>query len=76
MRRFRGIFITVLMFLLLFSTIVHGDSWTGNKRLTNNAGNSNNPAITLDGQNIYVVWQNFMPTPANYEIYFKQGDMF
>ncbi|OGW52571.1 MAG: hypothetical protein A2Y81_02475 [Nitrospirae bacterium RBG_13_43_8] len=72
MRRFRGIFITVLMFLLLFSTIAYGDSWTGNKRLTNNAGNSNYPAIAVAGSNIYVVWDD--NTSGNYDIYFKKSD--
>src|SRR4030043_390533 len=53
-----------------------GATWATNKRLTNNAGDSRYPAIAVDGSNIYVVWQNFIPTPANYEIYFTKGVLF
>src|SRR4030043_1661045 len=72
MKRFRQIFITVVISLLLFSVLAYGDSWTGNKRLTNNAGSSSYPAIAVDGSNIYVVWED--NTPGNLEIYFKKSD--
>src|SRR4030042_2971959 len=72
MKRFRQIFITVVISLLLFSALAYGDSWTGNKRLTNNAGNSSSPATAVDGSNIYVVWDD--NTPGNYDIYFKKSD--
>ncbi len=49
-----------------------GATWTTNKRLTNNAGDSMYPAIAVDGSNIYVVWQDY--TPGNTEIYFKKSD--
>ncbi len=72
MKRFRQIFITVVVFLLLFSAVAYGDTWTTNKRLTNNAGASFYPAIAVDGSNIYVVWED--DTPGNPEIYFKKSD--
>ena len=72
MKRFRQIFITVVISLLLFSALAYGDSWTGNKRLTNNAGNSSSPATAVDGSNIYVVWED--NTLGNLEIYFKKSD--
>jgi len=72
MKRFRQIFITVLIFLLLFSAVAYGDTWNPNKRLTDNTGYSYGPAIAVDGPNIYVVWCDL--TPGNYEIYFKKSD--
>src|SRR4030042_1114501 len=72
MKRFRQIFITVVISLLLFSALAYGDSWTGNKRLTNNAGNSSSPATAVDVSNIDVVWED--NTPGNLEIYFKKSD--
>ena len=72
MKRSRKISITVVIFLLLFSAVAYGDTWTPNKRLTWNAGNSDNPTIAVNGSNIYVVWEDF--TPGNFEIYFKKSD--
>jgi len=72
MKRFRQIFITVVISLLLFSALAYSDTWTANKRLTNNAGNSSSPATAVDGSNIYVVWED--NTPGNLEIYFKKSD--
>jgi hypothetical protein len=71
MKRFRMIFITVVMVLLLFSSVVHALTWKASKRLTNNAGDSNFPAVAVDGSNIYVVWSD--GTPGNFEIYFKRS---
>jgi hypothetical protein len=48
-----------------------GGTWSANKRLTNNAGISNYPAIAAEGSNIYVVWED--RTPGNPEIYFKRS---
>jgi hypothetical protein len=31
------------------------------------------PAIAAYGSNIYVVWQDFITFPPNFEIYFKKG---
>jgi predicted neuraminidase len=73
MKRFRHIFITVVIVLLLFSAVAYGGTWTTTKRLTYNAGWSEYPAIAVDGSNIYVVWQD--NTPASHsEIYFKKSD--
>lgn len=48
-----------------------GATWTANKRLTTNAGESYNPKIAVNGQNIYLVWYD--DTPGNFEIYFKKS---
>ena len=48
-----------------------GATWPDRKRLTGNAGNSEFPAIAVDGSNIYVVWMD--SSPGNYDIYFKQS---
>jgi hypothetical protein len=47
-----------------------GDTWT-TRRLTRNAGFSLAPSIAIDGQNLYVVWDD--DTPGNREIYFKRS---
>jgi len=47
------------------------DIWTTTKRLTNNAGHSFYPAISVNGSNIYVVWED--NTPGNNEILFKKS---
>jgi len=49
-----------------------GATWSKNKNLTNNASYSYDPAIAVDGSNIYVVWEDW--TPGNPEIYFKKSD--
>ena len=71
MKKWRVIFISVVIALLLFSAVVYGDTWTASKRLTNNVGDSYLPAIAVNGSNIYVVWSNH--TQGNNEIYFKRS---
>ena len=48
------------------------------KKITNNAGNSEGPSIAVDGQNIYVVWQDDTITGSNLtgdsEIYFRKSE--
>jgi hypothetical protein len=51
-----------------------GTTWTKNKRLTWNAGDSYWPVIAIDGPNIYVVWEDV--SPGNSEIYFKKGILY
>jgi hypothetical protein len=72
MKRLREIFVTVVVFLLLFSAVAYGITWSTNERLTKNAGSSLYPALATEGTNIYVVWHD--NTPGNYEIYFKKSD--
>ena len=72
MKKLRQIFITVVIFLLLFSALAYGDTWTPNKRLSWNTGSSQLPVIALNGLNVYVVWGD--DTPGNPEIYFKKSD--
>jgi hypothetical protein len=71
MKKFRQIVITLVIFLLLFSAMVYGDTYTANKRLTNTFGDSEYPSIAVNDSNIYVVWEDY--TPGNFEIYFKKG---
>ena len=71
MKKSRQISIPVVVFLLLFSAIAYGITWTANKRLTNNAGWSVEPAIAVDGSKIYVVWQD--DTYKGDQIYFKKS---
>jgi hypothetical protein len=71
MKRFGQIFITIVVGLLLFSSAAYSITWTANKRLTSSPGTSGDPAIAIDGSNIYVVWED--NTPGNKEIYFKRS---
>jgi len=73
MKRFRQIFITVVIFLLLFSAVAYVDTWKTNKQITNTLGDSKYPAIAVDGSNIYVAWQDNTPDLLNEEIYFKRS---
>ena len=73
MKRFRQIFITVVLVSLLFSVVAYADTWTTNKQITNTLGDSKYPAIAVDGSNIYVVWQDNTPDLLNEEIYFKRS---
>jgi hypothetical protein len=49
-----------------------GETWGANKRLTTDSVNSRDPAIAVNGTNIYVVWDD--NTSGNWEIYFKNSD--
>src|SRR4030043_459614 len=73
MKRFRQIFITVVLVSLLFSVVAYADTWTTNKQITNTLGDSKYPAIAVDGSNIYVVWQDNIPDLLNEEINFKRS---
>jgi glutaredoxin len=72
MKKFRQRYIPTIIFLLLFSALAYGDTWTPTKNLSNNAGDSRYPAIAAYGSNIYVVWEDYTPSPS--EIYFKKSD--
>ena len=61
MKKFREIFVTVMIFLLFFSAMAYGITWSTKKRLTNNEGGSGSPAIAVDGSNVYVVWCDDTP---------------
>jgi hypothetical protein len=49
----------------------NGVTWSKQKRLTRNAGDSRNPAIAVSGSDVHVVWYD--PSPGNYEILYKQS---
>lgn len=48
-----------------------GATWQHAKRLTNNTGDSCNPAIAVSGTTLFVVWDN--DTPRNNNIYFRKS---
>ena len=48
-----------------------GATWTKRKRLSSNSVGSEDPAIAVNGSNIYVVWHD--NTPENYQIYFRKS---
>jgi len=48
-----------------------GATWQTAKRLTNTSGDSNSPAIAVNGANIYITWND--DTPGNAEIYFRKS---
>ena len=48
-----------------------GANWDAKKRLTNNAGVSERPAIAASGSNVYVAWYD--DSPGNDEIYFRRS---
>lgn len=49
----------------------NGASWSKQKRLTKNVGNSGYPSIAVSGSNIHVVWEDH--TPGNLELYYKRS---
>ena len=49
----------------------NGTTWQSAKRLTNNTGYSEVPAIAVSGANVFVVWED--DTPGNNEIYFSRS---
>jgi hypothetical protein len=59
MKRFGQIFVTIVALLSLLPAAARGDTWTTNKRLTNNVGDSYNPAIVVDGSSIYMFWEDY-----------------
>ena len=48
-----------------------GNTWTGDKRLTNDPDFSNLPAIAMDRNGIHVVWDDYRD--GNHEIYYKMS---
>jgi len=48
-----------------------GATWQAAKRLTNTAGSSMDPAIAVNGANIYLAWYD--DTPGNAEIYVRKS---
>ena len=54
-------------------SINEGDNWLAIKRLTSNIGSSESPSIAIDGQNIYVLWEDDTPSSGFPEIYFKKS---
>lgn len=57
--------------IFLVTSMNGGTSWKTPERLTNNSGDSWNPAVAVSGSNIYVVWQDL--TPGNNEIYLTKS---
>ncbi|QQS35097.1 MAG: T9SS type A sorting domain-containing protein [Ignavibacteriales bacterium] len=51
----------------------NGNTWSGDIRLTNSAGESETPVIAANGENIYVVWSDSRDGVGNAEIFFKRS---
>jgi len=62
--------ISLSLILLTIFSLALGAAWTS-KRLSNNTGSSYNPAIAVDGANVYVAWHD--STPGSAEIYFRKS---
>ena len=71
MKRSREVFITVMIFLLLFTAMAYGITWSTAKRITDNTLDDYSPDIALDGSNAYVVWTK--DVGGDREIYFKKS---
>ena len=50
-------------------SVTAGNLWQSAKRLTNTAGNSWNPAIAVESENVCLAWHD--EKPGNYEIFLK-----
>jgi len=48
-----------------------GATWTANKRLTWNSGNSSCPAVAVDSNGVHVVYHDW--TPGNAEVYYRNS---
>ena len=53
--------------ILLSTSTNGGDNFTTPKNISNNSGNSENPAIAVSGDTVYIVWSN---SASNSEIFF------
>jgi len=49
------------------------DRWTSDLRLTNASEQSKMPSIEIEGQNVYVVWEEYRNDPNNPDIFFKKS---
>jgi len=52
-------------------TLDGGATWQDNQRLTNTSGNSEEPAIAVNGANVYVVWHD--DTSGTRDIFFRKS---
>jgi len=59
----------ILLLLLGFGPMIWG-AWT-TRRITNDSGYSEDPAVAVNGATVYVVWHD--QTPGNAEIYFRKS---
>jgi imidazole glycerol phosphate synthase subunit HisF len=51
----------------------NGNTWGANFRVTNNMGNSTNPAVAVSGSNVYVAFEDDSPTPGYGEIFIRKS---
>ncbi len=65
----------IMSFLTQKSVIAQPPGWSEDIRLTNALLASGNPSIAVDGNNVYVVWQDARNNVSydDYEIYFKKS---
>jgi hypothetical protein len=68
MKKIVQISVTVTILSMFFLSLAYADKWAAAKNLSNNEGDSYDPAIAADGLNLYVVWS------GGYDIYFKRSE--
>lgn len=49
----------------------NGATWSADVRITNNAGDSNNPSVTASGSLVHLLWHNEIDD--NYEIFYRRS---
>lgn len=49
----------------------NGSTWSAEKAISSNSGNSYNPSVVVSGSVIHVAWHDY--TPGNAEIYYKRS---
>lgn len=59
-----------LFFLIVCSSFAQSQTWI-TQRISNNSGQSGEPSIAIDGNNVYIVWED--STSGNSEIYFRSS---
>jgi hypothetical protein len=73
MVRLRTICFVMIILLFSLSAIAYGEiAWT-TKRLTSTAGSSENPAVAVEGSNIYIVYEEASAEQGKTDIYLKKS---
>jgi hypothetical protein len=57
--------------ILFLRSTDNGANFGSIKNLSNNDGTAENPQMDLHGNNVYIVWQDTLHTPGNFDILFR-----